>query len=94
MQMVRDAKALEAIATTQGLEVEELETYSYMNEVEGAVIGALGEFAGEFDIEAIIEQAFGWYVPKSVYVSVVSPDTFWQIVEECELTHVDRSRTR
>lgn len=94
MQMVRDAKALEAIATAQGLEVEELETYDYMNEVEGAVIGALGEFAGEFDIEAIIERAFGWYVPKSVYVSVVSPETFWQIVEECELTHVDRSHTR
>lgn len=94
MQMVRDAKALEAIATAQGLEVEELETYDYMNEVEGAVIGALGEFAGEYDIEAIIERAFGWYVPKSVYVSVASPETFWQIVEECELTHVDRSRTR
>lgn len=94
MQMVRDAKALEAIASEQGLEVEELETYSYMNEVEGAVIGALGEFAGEFDIEAIIERAYGWYVPKSCYVNIVSPDTFWQIVEECELTHVDRSRTR
>ncbi len=94
MQMVRDAKTLEAIATAQGLEIEELETYDYMNAVEGAVIGALGEFAGEFDIEAIIERAFGWYVPKSVYVSIVSPDTFWQIVEECELTHVDRSRTR
>lgn len=94
MQMVRDAKALEAIATAQGLEVEELETYGYTNEIEGAVIGALGEFAGEYDIEAIIERAFGWYVPKSVYVSVVSPETFWQIVEECELTHVDRSRTR
>lgn len=94
MQMVRDAKALWAIADEQGLEVEDLEFYGYMNEVEGAVIGALGEFAGEFDTEAIIERAFGWYVPKSVYVSVVSPDTFWQIVEECELTHVDRSRTR
>lgn len=94
MQMVRDAKALWAIANEQGLEVEELETYGCMNEVEGAVIGALEEFAGEFDIEAIIERAFGWYVPKNVYVSVVSPDTFWQIVEECELTHVDRSRTR
>ena len=92
--MVRDAKALEATATAQGLGVEELETYSYMNEVGGAVIGALGEFAGEYDIEAIIERAFGWYVPKSTYVSVVSPETFWQIVEECELTHVDRSRTR
>ena len=94
MQMVRDAKALWAIADEQGLEVEGLESYSYMNEVEGAVIGALGEFAGEFDLEAIIDRAFGWYVPKSVYVSVVSPEAFWQIVEECELTHVDRSRTR
>lgn len=94
MEMLRTASDLEAIANEQGLEVEELETYSYMSEVEGAVIGALGEFAGEFDIEAIIEQAFGWYVPRSVYVSVVSPDTFWQIVEECELTHIDRSRTR
>lgn len=94
MQMVRDTEALEAIANEQGLEVEELETYGYMNEVEGAVIGALGEFAGEFDLEAIIERAFGRYIPRSVYVSVVSPDTFWQIVEECELTHVDRSRTR
>ena len=94
MQMVRDAKALEAIANEQGLEVEELETYGYMNDVESVVNAALEEFAGEFDIEAIIEQAFGWYVPKSVYVSVVSPDMFWQIVEECELTHVDRSRTR
>lgn len=94
MQMVRDAKALEAIANEQGLEVEELETYGYMNDIESVVNAALGEFANEFDIEAIIERAFGWYVPKSVYVSVVSPDTFWQIVEECELTHVDRSRTR
>lgn len=94
MQMVRDAKALRAIADGQGLEVEDLEFYGYMNEVEGAVIGALGEFAGEFDVEAIIERAFGWYVPRSVYVSVVSPEAFWQIVEECELTHVDRSRTR
>lgn len=94
MQMVRDTEALESIANEQGLEVEELETYGYMNEVEGAVIGALGEFAGEFDLEAIIERTFGWYVPKSVYVSVVSPEAFWQIVEECELTHVDRSRTR
>nr|DAP12790.1 MAG TPA: hypothetical protein [Caudoviricetes sp.] len=36
-------------------------------------------------------------VPARVHIlaiSVVSPDTFWQIVEECELTHVDRSRTR
>ena len=94
MQMVRDAKALWAIADEQGLEVEDLEFYGYMNEVEGAVIGALGEFAGEFDLEAIIERAFGWYIPRSVYVSVVSPEAFWQIVEECELTHVDRSRTR
>lgn len=94
MQMVRDAKALWAIADEQGLEVEDLEFYGHMNDVESAVIGVLGEFAGEFDIEAIIERAFGWYVPKSVYVSVVSPDTFWQIVEECELTHADRSRTR
>ncbi len=94
MQMVRDAKALWAIADEQGLEVEDLEFYGYMNEVEGAVIGALGEFAGEFDIEAIIERAFGWFVPRSRYVNIVSPDTFWQIVEECELTHVDRSRTR
>lgn len=94
MQMVRDAKALWAIADEQGLEVEDLEFYGYMNEVEGAVIGALGEFADEFDIEAIIDRAFGWYVPKSCYVSAVSSDAFWQIVEECELTHVDRSRTR
>lgn len=94
MQMVRDAEALWAIADEQGLEVEDLEFYGYMNEVEGAVIGALGEFAGEFDTEAIIDRAFGWYVPKSVYVSIVSPDTFWQIVEECELTHTERSRTR
>ena len=94
MQMVRDAKTLEAIANEQGLEVEELETYAYMNDVESVVNAALEEFAGEFDIEAIISRAFGWYVPKSVYVSIVSPDTFWQIVEECELTHVDRSRTR
>lgn len=94
MQMVRDAKALEAIANEQGLEVEELETYAYMNDVESVVNAALEEFAGEFDTEAIINRAFGWYVPKSYYVSVVNPDTFWQIVEECELTHVDRSRTR
>ena len=94
MQMVRDAKALWAIADEQGLEVEGLEFYGYMNEVESAVNAALEEFAGEFDTEAIIERAFGWYVPKSVYVSVVGPEAFWQIVEECELTHVDRSRTR
>lgn len=94
MQMVRDAKALEAIANEQGLEVEELETYGYMNDVESMVNAALEEFAGEFDTEAIIERAFGWYVPKGVYVSIVSPDTFWQIVEQCELTHTERSRTR
>lgn len=94
MQMVRDAEALWAIADEQGLEVEDLEFYGYMNEVESAVNAALEEFAGGFDTEAIIDRAFGWYVPKSVYVSVVSPDTFWQIVEECELTHVDRSHTR
>lgn len=94
MEMVRDAKALWAIADEQGLEVEDLEFYGYMNDVESAVNAALEEFAGEFDTEAIIERAFGWYVPKSVYVSIVSSDTFWQIVEECELSHVDRSRTR
>ena len=94
MQMVRDAEALEAIANEQGLEVEDLEFYGYMNEVEGAVNAALEEFAGEFDTEAIIDRTFGWYVPKSVYVSIVSPDTFWQIVQECEFSHVDRSRTR
>ena len=94
MQMVRDAKALEAIANEQGLEVEELETYGYMNDVESVVNAALEEFAGEFDTEVIINRAFGWYIPRSVYVSVVSPEAFWQIVEECELTHVDRSRIR
>ena len=94
MQMVRDAKALWAIADEQGLEAEDLEFYGYMNDVESVVNAALEEFAGEFDTEAIIERAFGWYVPKSVYVSVVSPDTFWQIAEECKLTHVDQSRTR
>lgn len=94
MQMVRDAKALWAIADEQGLEVEDLEFYGYMNDVESVVNATLEEFAGEFDTEAIIERAFGWYVPRSVYVSVVSPEAFWQIAEECELTHVDRSRTR
>lgn len=94
MQMVRNAKALEAIANEQGVEVEELETYGYMNDVESVVNAALEEFAGEFDTEAIIERAFGRYIPKSVYISVVNADTFWQIVEQCELTHVDRSRTR
>ena len=94
MQMVCDAEALEAIATAQGLEVEELETYSYMNDVESVVNAALEEFAGEFDTGAIIERAFGWFVPQSRYVNIVSPDTFWQIVEECELTHTERSRTR
>ena len=94
MQMVRDTEALEAIADEQGLEVEDLEFYGYMNDVESVVNAALAEFAGEFDTEAIINRAFGWYVPRGKYVSVVNPDTFWQIVEECELTHVDRSRTR
>lgn len=94
MQMVRDAKALKAIANEQGLEVEELETYGYMSDVESVVNAALEEFAGEFDTEAIINRAFGWYVPRSQYVSIVSPDTFWQIVEECEFTHTERSRTR
>ena len=94
MQMLRDAKALEAIANEQGLEVEELETYGYMNDVESVVNAALEEFAGEFDTEAIIERAFGWYVPTARYVSIVSPDTFWQIVEDCELSHTERSRTR
>lgn len=94
MQMVRDAAALKAIANDQGLEVEELETYGYMSDVESVVNAALEEFAGEFDTEAIIERAFGWYVPKSVYISIVNANTFWQIVEECELTHVDRSRIR
>ena len=94
MQMVRDAKALRAIADGQGLEVEDLEFYGYMNDVESAVNAALEEFAGEFDTEAIIDRAFGWFVPKSCYVDIVNPDTFWQIVEECELTHVDQSRTR
>lgn len=94
MEMVRNAKALKAIANAQGVEVEELETYAYMNDVESVVNAALGEFAGEFDTEAIIGRAFGWYVPKGVYVNIVSSDAFWQIVEECELTHVDRSRIR
>jgi hypothetical protein len=94
MEMLRDAKALEAIANEQGLGVEELETYAYMNDVESMVNAALGELAGEFDTEAIINRAFGWYVPKSCYVNIVNPDAFWQIVEDCELTHVARSRTR
>ena len=94
MEMLRTASDLDAIANAQGLEVEELETYGYMNDVESAVNAALDEFAGEFDTEAIINRTFGWYVPKSVYVNIVSPDTFWQIVEECDLTHVDRFRTR
>lgn len=76
MQMVRDAEALEAIATAQGLEVEELETYGYMNDIERVVNDALGEFEGEFDTEAIIDRTFGWYVPKSCYVSIASPDMF------------------
>lgn len=92
--MVRDAEALEAIAAAQGLEVDELDTYGCMSDVEAAVNAALGEFAGEFDTAGIIERAFGWYAPRGDYVSVVSPDTFWQIVEECELSHTDQSRTR
>ena len=94
MQMVRDAAALEAIANEQGVDAEALEFYGYMNDIESMVNAALEEFAGEFDTEAIIEQVFGWYVPKGRYVSVVGPERFWQIVEECELTHVERSRTR
>lgn len=58
MQMVRDAKALWGIADEQGLEVEDLEFYGYMNEVEGAVIGALGEFAGEFDAEKLVREMY------------------------------------
>lgn len=94
MQMLRDAKALKVIANEQGVNIWDLEFYGYMDDVESVVNAALGEFAGEFDTEAIIERAFGWYVPKSCYVNIVSTDTFWQIVEECELTHVDQSRTR
>ena len=94
MEMVRDAKALKAIANEQGVNIWDLEFYYYSSDLERVVNDALGEFEGEFDTEAIIERAFGWYVPRSRYVSIVSPDTFWQIVEECELTHTERSRTR
>lgn len=94
MEMVRDAKALEAIATAQGVEIEEFNFYGSMSDVEQMLETALNGFASEFDTEAIIRRAVGWYVPKSCYVDVVSIDTFWQIVEECELSHVDRSRTR
>jgi hypothetical protein len=94
MELVRDAKALKAIANAQGVNIWDLEFYYYSNDIESVVNAALEEFAGEFDTEAIVDRAFGWYVPRSLYVSIVSPDAFWQIVEECELTHVDRSRTR
>lgn len=94
MQMFRDAKALKVIANEQGVNIWDLEFYGYMNDIERVVNDALGEFEGEFDTEAIIDRTFGWYVPKSCYVSIASPDMFWQIVEECELSHVDRSRTR
>lgn len=94
MEMVRDAKALKAIANEQGVNIWDLEFYYYSDDLESVVNAALGEFAGEFDTEAIIEQAFGWYVPTARYVSIVSPDTFWRIVEQCELTHTERSRTR
>jgi hypothetical protein len=83
--MVRDAEALEAIANEQGVDVEALEFHGRMDDIERTVNDALAEFAGEFDTEAIINRAFGWYVPRGKYVSVVNPDTFWQIVEECEL---------
>lgn len=94
MEMLRDAKALKVIANEQGVNIWDLEFYRYSSDVERVVNDALGEFASEYDTEAIIERAFGWYVPKSCYVNIVSHDTFWQIVEECELTHVERSRTR
>lgn len=94
MEMLRDAKALKVIANEQGVNIWDLEFYGYMNDVESVVNAALEEFAGEFDTEEIINRAYGWYVPKSCYVNIVSPDAFWQIVEECELTHTERSRTR
>ncbi len=94
MQMVRDTEALEAIANEQGVEIEEFSFYGSMSDVEQMLETALNGFASEFDTEAIIDRVIGWYVPKSCYMDVVSIDTFWQIVEECELTHVDRSRTR
>lgn len=94
MQMVRDAEALEAIANEQGVEIEEFSFYGSMSDVEQMLETALNDFASEFDTEAIIGRVVGWYVPKSCYVDVVNVDAFWNIVQECELSHTERSRTR
>lgn len=68
----------------------ENQRYATMSDVCGAIADALGAYADEHDIEAIADEAFGWYraydpeanveyLHEQGYYQTVTADEFWAI---------------
>lgn len=61
--------------------------------IDQAIIPALGDFAGEHDVDAIFDRAFEYrvdrteddaeWLPSAGFEQAVTDDEFWSIVEDC-----------
>ena len=86
MNTIETAAGLAAIIEATGCD----QRYATMSDVCGAIADALGAYADEHDIEAIADEAFGWYraydpkanveyLHEQGYYQTVTADGFWAI---------------
>lgn len=86
MNTIETAAELAAIIETAGCD----QRYSTMSDVCDAVSAALGDYADEHDIDAIADEAYGWYraydpeanveyLHEQGYYQTVTADEFWTI---------------
>ena len=60
-------------------------TYTTRNEaVEREIVEALGEYAADYDIDAIAERTIASRGDCSGFYCTVTPEEFWTIAAECE----------
>lgn len=50
-----------------------------------AILPALGEYEGDYDIDGIFSDAFDYDVERHGFVQVVDSDSFWNTVRDNEL---------
>lgn len=86
MDTIETAEQLAEIIETTGCD----QRYSTMSDVCAAVADALGDYADEYDVEAIAGETFAWYraydpeanveyLHEQGYYQTVTADEFWSV---------------
>ena len=63
-----------------------IEIFSHRNEaIDRAILPSLGEYANDYDLDAIFDAAFDWDEGGRGFIQVVTDAEFWTIVADSEI---------